>query len=158
MLNKKTTKIIVLFFTTIMLISLILYQKYNNYPIPDCHSAVKIQYLDNNKNVNGSYLFSLIPNVNDSNYVYLLITGEMDYDNQKYFISRKFLINYKKQDEKIFARVKDIAIAPSDQLNNKISLLGVPQLNQVFLVEIKKLSDNYYIFEENLTPLFICAI
>lgn len=126
--------------------------------IPNCRATVKINISDNRSDLKGFYLFSVIPNQNKPDQHTFVMNGTINDNGEDYNISRKFLMKHETLGDHFFLRVSNVFIDPSDQAQDKINIRGIPRLNQLYFVKIKKLSDNSYIFEENFSPLFICTL
>lgn len=125
------------------------------FTIPECSTILNLDISDNQTNLKGYYLLSIIPNGDNVSFV---MNGSVKFNDEKYIISRKFLIDYKPRGEHFFAHIKDISIDPSDQAGDDIYIRGVPKINQIYFAKIKKIDGGNYIFEENSAPLFICNV
>lgn len=160
MLNKKLFREFGLIITSTILIvmSLFTYNRSNVPVIPNCHAKIITEISNDNSRFSGSYLFSIMPNRNTPNHASILMNGELNIDKKKYTVSRKFLINYELQGNHFFLQVESMFISPSDQVGDKFYIRGVPQVNQIYLVEIKKSNENHYVFQENFHPFFVCEI
>lgn len=160
MSNKKLAKVISLFIiSTILVIASIYAYFINNTPsVPECSTTLKINISDSYSDLNGFYLLSVVPNINNPGYYSFLMNGTVNYNGKEYIIARKFLMKYTVRGEHIFSRVENVSIDPVDQADENIKIRGVPQVNQLYFTKIKPLNDKNYIIEENFSPLFICTL
>ncbi|MBN4865710.1 MULTISPECIES: FidL-like protein [Providencia] len=158
--NNKAVRFVFLLLTTItlILISLYTYIQINTPIVPDCRATLKIDISDDRPSLSGYYLLSVIPSADNDHLHSFIMTGEVKFNNKKYIISRKLLIEYKRQGSHFFSQVKNIYIDPSDQAGDDVYIRGLPQLNQIYFTRVKRLNDKNYIFEENYSPMFICTI
>lgn len=155
MLNKKIKKnfFLILISTTLIIFSIYTYR--NPSFIPNCSTTLKIKISDDRSDIDGYYLLSIIPS--KDNRLTLLMSGEIENHNQKYFISRKFIVSYKPIGDHILAIIENIIIDPADQARDQKYIRSIPNIGQSYLMKISKLDKNNYIFEENYSPLFICT-
>ncbi|WP_272679517.1 hypothetical protein [Providencia sp. PROV032] len=160
MSDKSPVKILFLLTIAIILVSVSLYTYHiiNTPIIPNCRATVKINISDSRSDLKGYYLLSVIPNENKPDQHTFVMNGRINSEGGNYNISRKYLIKKETLGDHFFLRVEDIFTDPGDQAKGKFNIRGVPEINQLYFVKIKRLSDKNYIFEENFSPLFICTI
>ncbi|MFP4948076.1 hypothetical protein ACLFLD_03990 [Providencia hangzhouensis] len=160
MSNKISTRMFFLSFISIILVFISLYVHHiiNTPIIPDCQTTLKINISDHRSTLKGFYLLSVIPNENKPDQHTFIMNGSISDNGKNYTISRKFLMKHEYLGDHFFLRVENIFIDPADQAQDKINIRGVPEINQLSFLKIKKLTDTSYIFEENFSPLFICTL
>ncbi|MEX6156072.1 hypothetical protein AB6G46_24465 [Providencia hangzhouensis] len=160
MSNKISTKMFFLSFISIILVFISLYVHHiiNTPIIPDCQTTLKINISDHRSTLKGFYLLSVIPNENKPDQHTFIMNGSISDNGKNYTISRKFLMKHEYLGDHFFLRVENIFIDPADQAQDKINIRCVPEINQLYFLKIKKLTDTSYIFEENFSPLFICTL
>ena len=149
-----------LFITSITLVFISLYVHHiiNTTVITNCQTTLKINISDHRSTLKGFYLLSVIPNENKPDQHTFIMNGNINENGKNYTISRKFLMKHEYLGDHFFLRVDNIFIDPGDQAQGKINIRGVPEMNQLYFLKIKKLTDTSYIFEENFSPLFICTL
>ncbi|WP_272520581.1 MULTISPECIES: hypothetical protein [unclassified Providencia] len=160
MSNKVSARMLFLFITSITLVftSLYVHHIINTPVIPNCQTTLKINISDHRSTLKGFYLLSVIPNENKPDQHTFIMNGNINENGNNYTISRKFLMKHEYLGDHFFLRVDNIFIDPGDQAQGKINIRGVPEMNQLYFLKIKKLTDTSYIFEENFSPLFICTL
>ncbi|WP_272691256.1 hypothetical protein [Providencia sp. PROV132] len=160
MSNKVSARMLFLFITSITLVFISLYVHHiiNTPVIPNCQTTLKINISDHRSTLKGFYLLSVIPNENKPDQHTFIMNGNINENGKNYTISRKFLMKHEYLGDHFFLRVDNIFIDPGDQAQGKINIRGVPEMNQLYFLKIKKLTDTSYIFEENFSPLFIYTL
>lgn len=160
MSNKVSARMLFLFITSITLVFISLYVHHiiNTPVIPNCQTTLKINISDHRSTLKGFYLLSVIPNENKPDQHTFIMNGNINENGKNYTISRKFLMKHEYLGDHFFLRVDNIFIDPGDQAQGKINIREVPEMNQLYFLKIKKLTDTSYIFEENFSPLFICTL
>lgn len=160
MLNKISTRILFLSIISVVLASTSLYFHHiiNTPIIPNCQTTLRMNISDNRSNLKGFYLLSVIPNENKPDQHTFIMNGNINDNGKDYTISRKYLMKHEYLGDHFFLRVENIFIDPSDQVQDKIKIRGVPEVNQLYFLKIKKLTEKNYIFEENFSPIFICTL
>lgn len=144
---------------SLILISLSIYTYIGNSEsiIPECQAIVKINTKNNDVNLNGYYLASVIPNNHSSHQYSYLMNGNINFKGEKINIARKFIFKYSLQSNYIVTQVDKIIIDPSDKVKETIKLYIIPQKEQLYYLRIKRINDKNYIVENNYSPLFICT-
>lgn len=138
-------------------ISAYTYHIINTPIIPNCRATVKINISDNKSDLKGFYLLSVIPNKNKPDQHTFVMNGTIN-DGKSYTISRKFLMKTEELGDHFFLRVEKEFIDPNDQGKGRANIRGIPKVDQLYFLKIKRLSEKNYIFEENFSPLFICTL
>ncbi|MEQ5573508.1 hypothetical protein ABN306_11810 [Providencia huaxiensis] len=160
MSNKCSARILYLFIISAILVSITVYAYHiiNTPIIPNCRATVKINISDNKSDLKGFYLLSVIPNKNKPDQHTFVMNGTINDDGKSYTISRKFLMKTEALDDHFFLRVEKEFIDPNDQGKDRPNIRGIPKVDQLYFLKIKRLNDKNYIFEENFSPLFICTL
>lgn len=160
MSNKKSVRTVWLLIVSTILVIISGYVSYKKHTpiVPSCRATLKIDISDSRSNLKGYYLISVIPNENDPEHNTFIMNGTITNDDESYVIARKFYMKNVYQGGHFFSQVERVVIDPNDQAQNKIKIRGIPQKGQIYFINIKRLSEKNYIFEENFSPLFICTI
>lgn len=140
-----------------ILLSIYTYIRDSDSIIPECQAIVKINTKNDDVNLNGYYLASVIPNNNSSHQYSYLMNGSINFKGEKINIARKFIFKYSLQSNYIVTQVDKIIIDPSDKVKDAIKLYIIPQKEQIYYLRIKRINDKNYIVENNYSPLFICT-